>query len=158
MSSYHSGFSGSIEAFVNSRKISGAWNETVSGLNIRIFDHYCARHYPGKALRQEMVDIWCAKRETENVNSCYTRTLVTRLFTEYLHKHGQTDILPPPVLKQSKKRRISPFSVLSAVLPVLCNALRFQLQQFPLSAFAFPDKGGLSVRLGLLVGLVVIPI
>ena len=43
MSIYHSGFSGSIEAFVNSRKISGAWNETVFGLNIRIFDHYCAR-------------------------------------------------------------------------------------------------------------------
>lgn len=43
----------------------------------------------------------------------------------------------------------SPFSVPSAVLPVLCNALRFQLQQFPLSAFVLPDKGGLSVRLGL---------
>lgn len=106
MSIYHSGFSGSIEAFVNSRKISGAWNETVFGLNIRIFDHYCARHYPTETLRQEMVDIWCAKRETENVNSCYTRTLVIRLFIEYLHRHGQTDVLPPPVLKQNKKRRI----------------------------------------------------
>ena len=69
MSIYHSGFSDSVEAFVNSRKVSGAWNETVFGLNIRIFDHYCARHYPTEALRQEMVDIWCAKRETENVNS-----------------------------------------------------------------------------------------
>lgn len=73
MSIYHSGFSDSVEAFVNSRKISGAWNETVFGLNIRIFDHCCARHYPTETLRQEMVDIWCAKRETENVNSCYTR-------------------------------------------------------------------------------------
>ncbi len=36
MSIYHSGFSDSVEAFVNSRKISGAWNETVFGLNIRI--------------------------------------------------------------------------------------------------------------------------
>ena len=53
-----------------------------------------------------MVDIWCAKRETENVNSCYTRTLVIRLFIEYLHRHGQTDVLPPPVLKQNKRRRI----------------------------------------------------
>lgn len=83
MSIYHSGFSDSVEAFVNSRKISGAWNETVFGLNIRIFDHYCARHYPTETLRQEMVDIWCAKRETENVNSCYTRTLVIRLFIVY---------------------------------------------------------------------------
>ena len=106
MSIYHSGFSGSIEAFVNSRKMSGAWNETVFGLNIKLFDHYCARHYPGETLRQEMVDVWCARRETENVNSCYTRTLVIRLFIEYLHKHGQTDILPPPVMKQNKKRRI----------------------------------------------------
>ena len=106
MSIYHSGFLDSVEAFINSRKISGAWNETVFGLNIRIFDHYCARHYPTETLRQEMVDIWCAKRETENVNSCYTRTLVIRLFIEYLHRHGQTDVLPPPALKQNKKRRI----------------------------------------------------
>ena len=82
MSSYHSGFSGSIEAFVNSRKISGAWNETVFGLNIRVFDDYCAKYYPKEALRQEMVDIWCAKRESENVYSCYTRTLMIRLFIE----------------------------------------------------------------------------
>lgn len=106
MSIYHSGFSDSIEAFVNSRKMSGAWNETVFGLNIKLFDHYCDEHYPGETLRQEMVDIWCARRETENVNSCYTRMLVIRLFIEYLHKHGQTDILPPPVMKQNKKRRI----------------------------------------------------
>ncbi len=106
MSIYHSGFSGSIEAFVNSRKMAGAWNEPVFGLNIKLFDHYCADLYPGEILRQEMVDTWCAKRETENVNSCYTRTLVIRLFIEYLHKHGKTDVLPPPVLKQDKKRRI----------------------------------------------------
>ena len=106
MSIYHSGFSGSIEAFVNRRKMAGAWNEPVFGLNIKLFDHYCAELYPGEALRQEMVNTWCAKRETENVNSCYTRTLVIRLFIEYLHKHGKTDVLPPPVLKQNKKRRI----------------------------------------------------
>jgi len=106
MSIYHSGFSGSIEAFINSRKMAGAWNEPVFGLNIKLFDHYCADLYPEEMLRQEMVDAWCTKRETENVNSCYTRTLVIRLFIEYLRKHGKTDVLPPPVLKQDKKRRI----------------------------------------------------
>ena len=50
MSIYHSGFSDSVEAFVNSRKISGAWNETVFGLNIRIFDHY--RRMPTKDARR----------------------------------------------------------------------------------------------------------
>ncbi len=106
MSVYYSGFSASVESFVNSRKISGAWNETVFGMNIRLFDRYCAEHYPGEALRQEMVDIWCARRKTENVNSCYTRTLVIRLFIGYLRKCGQTDDLAPPALKQNKKRRI----------------------------------------------------
>ncbi len=106
MNVYHSGFSASVEFFVNSRKISGAWNETVFGMNIRLFDRYCAEHYPGEALRQEMVDIWCARRKTENVNSCYTRTLVIRLFIGYLRKCGQTDVLAPPALKQNKKRRI----------------------------------------------------
>ena len=51
MSVYYSGFSASVESFVNSRKISGAWNETVFGMNIRLFDRYCAEHYPGEALR-----------------------------------------------------------------------------------------------------------
>ncbi len=106
MSVYYSGFSASVESFVNSRKISGAWNETVFGMNIRLFDRYCAEHYPGEALRQEMVDIWCARRKTENVNSCYTRTLVIRLFIGYLRKRGQTDVLAPPALKQNKERRI----------------------------------------------------
>jgi hypothetical protein len=106
MNVYHSGFSASVEFFVNSRKISGAWNETVFGMSIRLFDRYCAEHYPGEALRQEMVDIWCARRKTENVNSCYTRTLVIRLFIGYLRKCGQTDVLAPPALKQNKKRRI----------------------------------------------------
>ena len=103
MSVYYSGFSASVESFVNSRKISGAWNETVFGMNIRLFDRYCAEHYPGEALRQEMVDIWCARRKTENVNSCYTRTLVIRLFIGYLRKRGQTDVLAPPALKQNKR-------------------------------------------------------
>ena len=106
MSVYYSGFSASVESFVNSRKISGAWNETVFGMNIRLFDRYCAEHYPGEALRQEMVDIWCARRKTENVNSCYTRTLVIHLFIGYLRKRGQTDVLAPPALKQNKERRI----------------------------------------------------
>lgn len=106
MSIYLSGFSDSIDAFVSIRKMSGAWNEPVFGLNIKLFDHYCADRYPGEVLQQEMVDTWCAKRETENVNSCYTRTLVIRLFIKYLHKHGKTDVIPPPVLKQDKKRRI----------------------------------------------------
>lgn len=106
MSVYYSGFSASVESFVNSRKISGAWNETVFGMNIRLFDRYCAEHYPGEALRQEMVDIWCARRKTENVNSCYTRMLVIRLFIGYLRKRGQTDVLAPPALKQNKERRI----------------------------------------------------
>lgn len=48
MSIYHSGFSDSIEAFVNSRKMSGAWNETVFGLNIKLFDHYCDDIIPEK--------------------------------------------------------------------------------------------------------------
>lgn len=100
------GFSDSIERFVNYRKASGSWNEPAYGLNIKLFDHFCADNYPDKELCQEMVDTWCEQRETENNRSCYTRTLVIRGFIDYLRKRKLTDVVPAISPKPEKKKYI----------------------------------------------------
>lgn len=106
MSLYRSVFSESIERFVNYRKASGSWNEPAYGLNIKLFDHFCADTYPDRMLCQEMVDEWCAKRKTEHNRSCYTRTLVVRGFIDYLRRRGLTDVTPAVPPKPEKKKYI----------------------------------------------------
>jgi len=106
MSLYRSEFSGYIERFINYRKASGSWNEPAYGLNIKLFDHFCADNYHGKELCQDMVDTWCAKRETENNRSCYTRTLIIREFIDYLQKRKLTDVVPATPPKPEKKKYI----------------------------------------------------
>lgn len=67
MSSYISGFSDLIEQYEKYQKASDSWSDHAHGLNIRYFDRYCALHYPGQPLCQEMVDEWCRKRETKPI-------------------------------------------------------------------------------------------
>jgi len=106
MSLYRSGFSNYIEKFINYRKASGSWNEPTYGLNIKLFDHFCANNYPNTELSQEMVDSWCTQRETENNRSCYTRTLVIRGFIDYLQKRELTNVTPIKPPKPEKKKYI----------------------------------------------------
>lgn len=98
MSSYTSGFSELIEQYEKYQKASGSWSSQTTGLNIKYFDRYCALHYPGQPLCQEMVDEWCGKRETETNTSCFTRTGVIRSFIHYLRERNLTTVEPalPP--------------------------------------------------------------
>lgn len=98
MSSYVSGFSDLLEKYEVYQKASDSWSENANGLNIKYFDRYCASHYPGQALCQEMVDEWCRKRETETNASCFTRTGSIRSFIHYLRERGLTAVEPvlPP--------------------------------------------------------------
>ena len=106
MSLYRSGFSDYIKRFINYRKASGSWNETSYGLNIKLFDHFCADNYAGKELCQDMVDSWCEKRKTENNRSCYIRTLVIRKFIDYLQKRNLTEVVSVTPPKPEKKKYI----------------------------------------------------
>ena len=98
MSSYISGFSDLIEQYEKYQKISDSWSDHAYGLNIRYFDRYCALHYPGQPLCQEMIDEWCRKRDTETNASCFTRTGGIRSFIRYLRDRGLTTVEPakPP--------------------------------------------------------------
>jgi site-specific recombinase XerD len=98
LSLYRSEFAGYIEKFISYREASNSWNESYD-LNIRQFDNFCANSFPNKELSQEMVYLWCKKRESENNRSCYSRTQVIRCFINYLQKRGLTDVIPaiPPI-------------------------------------------------------------
>ena len=98
MNSYMSGFADLLEKYESYQKASGSWSENANGLNIKYFDRYCALHYPGQPLCQEMVDEWCRKRETETNASCFTRTGGIRSFIHYLRERGLTTVEPtlPP--------------------------------------------------------------
>ena len=81
MSAYESGFAGQLDTFVRYRKASGSWNEHASAENLRYFDRHCASVDPSSPeLTQEMLDGWCAMRETESPGSCYTRRRATESF------------------------------------------------------------------------------
>ncbi|HEY5585207.1 MAG TPA: tyrosine-type recombinase/integrase [Ruminiclostridium sp.] len=100
MNQFRSNITPLIEQFIRYRKASGSWNETCYGLNIKLFDHFCANHYPENTeLTQEMVDTWCTKRDTETNFSYDTRTMVVRTFVDYLRTRNLTSVLPPATLK-----------------------------------------------------------
>jgi site-specific recombinase XerD len=97
----------SIEQFISYRKASGSWNETCYGLNIKLFDNFCAKNYPESTeLTQEMVDSWCTKRETESNFSYGVRTMVIRNFISYLTDRGIVDITPPIIYKPENRTYI----------------------------------------------------
>jgi integrase len=107
MSQYRSGIAQLIEQFIRYRKASGVWNESNYGLNIKLFDHFCADNYPEcTEIKQEIVSSWCAKRETESNNSHGARTRVIRAFVGYLRNRELTSALPPATLKPEARTSI----------------------------------------------------
>ena len=104
MSGYVSGFASQLDAFERHKKAAGAWSEHPAAENLRYFDRHCALVDPSSPeLTQEMLDGWCAKRETENPRTCYNRTLVAKQFAKYAHARGLTHAVPDdaPTPKQA---------------------------------------------------------
>ncbi len=107
MNAYRSAFSQELEDFVGYRSASGTWNEHSSAQNLKYFDRYCADNYPDNcSLTQDMVDAWCAQRETETGSSCYMRTLIVREFLEYLRRRGRTRVTVPKPPKLERRKYI----------------------------------------------------
>lgn len=98
MTGYISGFSNLLEEFTHYRAATGVWNSSCER-NLRTFDLFCAKQYPGSSLFQEMVDGWCLRKETELNNSCRSRTFVVHDFVNYLRDRNLTDIIDPPLPK-----------------------------------------------------------
>ncbi len=103
MREYESCFAPLIRKFVAYRLASGRWNEASYGPNLRLFDRYCKVNYPDASeLNQEMVDIWCAKRESETNNSCRSRIYVVHSFVLYLSERGLSSVQPPEIPRKER--------------------------------------------------------
>ena len=99
MSKFKSFLAPFIESFVAFQEAAERWNGTY-GQNLRLFDRHCQRMFPDNtALTQEMVDSWCAQRETEINNSCRVRVYAISNFISYLRDRGETDVTGPCVPK-----------------------------------------------------------
>ena len=110
MREFNSFLAGHMQAFVTFKKASGRWNEASYDVNLRLFDKYCAKHYPeASELSQAMVDSWCAKRGTETNNSCRSRIYPVVSFIRYLQKRGKTTISEPTVPRKEPRMYI-PYS------------------------------------------------
>jgi len=93
--------------FIRYRKACDCWNELCYGANLRRFRRYCAEHYSDATeLTQEMVDCWCAKRETETNNSRRARISVIGAFVEYLRERGLTEANGPVIPRKQNCRYI----------------------------------------------------
>ena len=92
MKVYASTVAGLFIQFVNHRKTSGRWSG-VYDRNLRSFDLHCATLYPNEpVLTQNMVDIWCEKRPSENQQSHGKRVAVVHSFLKYAFKRELLDI------------------------------------------------------------------
>lgn len=91
--------SDAIEGYMKYRKASG--RDSLSYVkNVILFDHFCAREYPGQTeLTQEMVDRWCKQRASECTNSCVSRIYPILDFIKYMNKRGKTIVNLPQAPK-----------------------------------------------------------
>ena len=104
MSEFISSLASFMRAFVSYRKASGRWNEASYEVNLSLFDKYCEKYYPNSSeLSQDMVDSWCAQRETETNNSCRSRIYPVVSFIRYLRKRGMTTVAEPDVPRKEPR-------------------------------------------------------
>ena len=65
-----------IDRFIDFMTASQRWNIGYEK-NLAQFDKFIVKNYPDKTeLTQEMVDRWCEKRSTEQVNTCLSHWCV----------------------------------------------------------------------------------
>ena len=93
-----------LDKYISYRKVHGgivkSQCENLSSLN-----SFCYKYYPGaKELSNEMVNRWCAKRETEATLSRNARIVVIRSFLKYTNKHNLTALRLPIHLSNRKDR------------------------------------------------------
>jgi hypothetical protein len=91
-----------IVKFINFMIASQRWNNDYEA-RIVSFDKFLEKQYPdANELTQEMVDIWCAKRSTEQINTCLSRTSVIVALIRYMNKRGLTKVKEPDRPKPQK--------------------------------------------------------
>ena len=96
-----------MQDYVFYQKASGHFNEACYAPNLILFDRHCTKQYRQAALlSQEMVNIWCSKRDTETNNSCRSRIYVVASFIRYLRKRGKADVAEPMIPRKERRTYI----------------------------------------------------
>lgn len=111
-----------IREYVGFQKASKHWNDSSYDINLSLFDKHCKANFPSvRQLTQEMVDSWCAKRDSENNNSCRSRIYVVVSFIRYLQKRGLTNV-KIPMIPQKEPRTYVPHAFTPEELTNFFNA------------------------------------
>lgn len=98
--------SGLLDKYISYRKAHGGIGMSACA-NLSSFNSFCRKYYPGaKALSDEMVTRWCAKREKETIPSRNSRVVVIRSFLRYTNKHNLTALILPISLLNRKVRPV----------------------------------------------------
>ncbi|MFA6270804.1 MAG: tyrosine-type recombinase/integrase [Candidatus Paceibacterota bacterium] len=75
----------------------GSWTEHRASC-LSSLDHYCSKNWPdADELTQEMIDGWCTKRPTEQVNTFITRCRPIKHFLRYQRERRQTILKEPKI-------------------------------------------------------------
>lgn len=98
---FESGAAAQLAAYVESRRAAGAMCDGYVA-TLRRFDAMCAERFPdAESLTQEMVDLWCARRETETANSCRARSFPVVSLVSFLLARSETDVVPPELPRKA---------------------------------------------------------
>lgn len=89
-----------LDNFIEFRKASERFNQ-IDHYNLLRFEKSCYEQGENH-LTQDMVDSWCAKRESENYNSQYKRIISVHNFIKYLNERNLSTIRPPALPKMVK--------------------------------------------------------
>ena len=101
---------------------SDRWSPYAYGMNLAAFDKYCKYMFSeATTLTQEMIDGWCQKRDTENIDSCRTRIQVVVSCVKYLNSRRLCLLNPPLLPKERNKHKYVPHHFTDDELDSLFN-------------------------------------
>lgn len=109
MREYTSFLAPHIQSYALFQKASDRFGSTWE-TNLLLFDNHLKTCYPqATELSQEMVDTWCAQRETEINNSCISRVSPITGLIRYLRQRRKTEVAEP-ILPRKERRTYIPHS------------------------------------------------
>lgn len=95
-----------IGQYIAFQEASGRWRSGYID-SLRSFGRHCLLNFPGASeLSQEMADSWFAKRSTETINSCISRSYPLASFIAYLKTRGLADIEVPDMPRAVPRKYI----------------------------------------------------
>ena len=107
MREYQSGFSDFFRRFVRYREASGKWNKGSDSI-LASFDRFCASHSPNRSI-QNLMETWCARRDTESTNAHGNRIGVINGLVRYLNSRGLAELSEIEVPKAVPVSYIPPY-------------------------------------------------